>query len=387
MSGYQVEPNDPLPRYYQVYASLQSRILAGEFGRDGALPSERQLVSDYGVSRITVVKALDLLERDRLIDRQHGRGNFVVDRSEAPACPAECRVLFCIPAFADSYLTAVLIGVTRTAMQHGIQVQIIGADRSGEEVQLIERGIDAGAHGLIIFPRYPYPDAAFYRSLWEKRFPLVMVDRYYPALQTDAVVFEDEAAAYALTETLISQGHQRIELFVGHEVAVTSVYNRMRGYQRALEAHGIPYDEELVCLDVYEDLSPESLDRLQASYINLRERLKQDRPTALLAINNPVAAQMGLDLMRIRAQKMEAIIAGNAGEADDDLPVAVAAISHKYISFDQNTPVALAIQSGEALGERAMELLVGRIQRTLPDGPQLISVPMEIVYSGQQELS
>ena len=78
MPGLKVDVNNPLPRYYQVYVSLEERIRAGELGPGDALPSERQLAVDYGVSRITIVKSLDMLVDDGLIERQHGRGNFVL---------------------------------------------------------------------------------------------------------------------------------------------------------------------------------------------------------------------------------------------------------------------------------------------------------------------
>jgi GntR family transcriptional regulator, N-acetylglucosamine utilization regulator len=49
-----VELNEPLPRYYQVYAALLERIKSGEFQPGDAIPSERILVNDYQVSRITI---------------------------------------------------------------------------------------------------------------------------------------------------------------------------------------------------------------------------------------------------------------------------------------------------------------------------------------------
>ena len=51
---------------------MRSRIRGDEVQTGDALPSERQLVEDFGVSRITVVKALDILDQEGLIERQHG---------------------------------------------------------------------------------------------------------------------------------------------------------------------------------------------------------------------------------------------------------------------------------------------------------------------------
>src|SRR5690348_1740241 len=51
--------------------------LIGQLAVGEAIPSERQLSSDLGVSRLTVRAALDDLVRDGLLVRRHGSGTFV----------------------------------------------------------------------------------------------------------------------------------------------------------------------------------------------------------------------------------------------------------------------------------------------------------------------
>src|SRR5437879_11212968 len=77
-----VDPGNPLPLYYQVYASLLQRIQRGEFPPGSFLPPERQLTEDYGVSRITIIKALNELAQQQYIRRQQGRGTLVTDPAE-----------------------------------------------------------------------------------------------------------------------------------------------------------------------------------------------------------------------------------------------------------------------------------------------------------------
>ena len=48
-----------------------------ELGPDAAIPSERELMTTYGVSRATVRKAIDRLVADGLLHRIHGKGTFV----------------------------------------------------------------------------------------------------------------------------------------------------------------------------------------------------------------------------------------------------------------------------------------------------------------------
>jgi GntR family transcriptional regulator len=70
-----------LPRYHQIYLVLRDRLTGGEFAGHAPLPGEHALAKTFGVSRVTVRAALERLERDRLIERRHGRGTFARSRS------------------------------------------------------------------------------------------------------------------------------------------------------------------------------------------------------------------------------------------------------------------------------------------------------------------
>jgi GntR family transcriptional regulator len=58
------------------------------FMHDQGFPTEEALTREFGVSRITVRKALDRFEREGVIDRQPGRGTFVNSRAADPMVSA-----------------------------------------------------------------------------------------------------------------------------------------------------------------------------------------------------------------------------------------------------------------------------------------------------------
>ena len=68
------------PKYAQVVAEIKRRIEQGDYPPGTLLPSEHQLVPDFGVSRPTIVKSLSALRQDGWIDTQQGRGSFVRGR-------------------------------------------------------------------------------------------------------------------------------------------------------------------------------------------------------------------------------------------------------------------------------------------------------------------
>lgn len=70
----------PVPLYYQLEQHLRSRISADEFAPGAPLPTEDQICKEYKVSRITVRRALDGLQRQGLIERRRGLGSFVLEK-------------------------------------------------------------------------------------------------------------------------------------------------------------------------------------------------------------------------------------------------------------------------------------------------------------------
>jgi GntR family transcriptional regulator len=80
LGSLDAESNQPL--YQQLQRALRDAIGQGALSPDDALPSERQLATELGISRITVRKALDGLADEGLLVRRHGSGNFVGSRIE-----------------------------------------------------------------------------------------------------------------------------------------------------------------------------------------------------------------------------------------------------------------------------------------------------------------
>lgn len=66
-----------MPLYFRILSVLESRIHSGHYPPGSLLGTEKELALEFGVSRITIHRALEMLSRKGLVDQQRARGTFV----------------------------------------------------------------------------------------------------------------------------------------------------------------------------------------------------------------------------------------------------------------------------------------------------------------------
>ncbi|MCE7081560.1 GntR family transcriptional regulator [Streptomyces sp. ST2-7A] len=67
----------PLPPYLQILQSIRAQITDGVLEEGSAVPSERQISSEWGVSRATATKVLAALRSEGLVESIQGVGTVV----------------------------------------------------------------------------------------------------------------------------------------------------------------------------------------------------------------------------------------------------------------------------------------------------------------------
>lgn len=77
-------PAPTKPLFAQVESRLREDILSNRLPPGTKLPSEADLETTFGVSRITVRQALAALMADGLIEKLNGKGSFVTQPGDAP---------------------------------------------------------------------------------------------------------------------------------------------------------------------------------------------------------------------------------------------------------------------------------------------------------------
>ncbi len=198
---------------------LLERIESGEYPAGEAVPSERQLGEELGLSRTTIRRAIDdLVQRGRL-QRQPGRGTFVAS-SAAPAegaGGAQRIVSVIIPTFSNPYYGEMVNGIEKEARRYDLRVMVGQSDYStaSESSQLTQSAADPTVCGALVVP-----DSVEQASGGVKQFigtgkPLVYIGRWPRAAACDGVCVDYRMAAQQAVEHLIGLGHQRIAYVEG----------------------------------------------------------------------------------------------------------------------------------------------------------------------------
>ena len=66
-------------KYLNIYNGIVSKIENKEYQCNDKLPSEKELMGEFNVSRDTIRKSLNMLEQNGYIQKTKGKGSFVLD--------------------------------------------------------------------------------------------------------------------------------------------------------------------------------------------------------------------------------------------------------------------------------------------------------------------
>jgi len=80
MEEFIIDENSNEPMYKQLYNYLRDSIINGEFKPNTTIPSENDMLSLYSVSRVTIRRAVEELEREGYVKKVRGKGAIVLGK-------------------------------------------------------------------------------------------------------------------------------------------------------------------------------------------------------------------------------------------------------------------------------------------------------------------
>lgn len=307
------------PMYKKIYEDLLNGIKEGTYPPGGRLPSEKELIDIYQVSRITVKKALEILAYRGCILRKPGKGSFVVfednlekalqredimqadeipDENE-PEVPANQMIGVIFDSFSISFGCELLKGVEYECRKRGF-LMLFRCTYGSKEAEncAIHEMIQNGAKGLIIMcsQREVYNETVL--ELYMNKFPLILLDREMAGISLPVVTTDNYKASCELVTKLIEEGHKKI-CFVFHSyLNTTTVKERYNGYRDTMLSNQLATDESEWITDTAKNLPNGEEDFLEEteSYTKLTEYIHKNTDiTAYYAVDH----ELGMILYQI----------------------------------------------------------------------------------------
>ena len=336
------------PPWRRIYEDLKSGIESGLYSAERPIPTEAELQEKWGVSRLTVYRALHELQRAGFVARKRKAGTTVLP--PPPPKPKRIAALF---FHCGDYFQGSLLASVRAALPDAHHLFYFDTGRDAQsEAQAVER-MTHEADGIVLFPTGDVSNRRVLQQVAKSGFPLVCVDRHPEGVDCDSVQTDNYEATACLLEELRTLGHQRIACICDDETEVSSTADRIRGFVDVARSQGI---EPAALLRPQPYLAPNSAEEFQEmkdlAVRTLSELLASpDPPTAVFCSREHYAAAV-----------VEAL-----GQIDSGLEIDVAA-------FVDRPPYMLALpdkvlrvrQDLETIGRIAADRVMARM-----DGEQL----------------
>jgi LacI family transcriptional regulator len=238
-----------------------------------------------------------------------------------------------VPGVADPFFASIIGAVEREASRRGVAVIVtaVGWEPSHER-QSIEAVLKRQVAGMIICP---VGRDMSYLQPWQKRTPLVFVDREPGRLTADTVLQDDVGGGHEAGRHLISHGHRSIA-FMGDDTYTGLL--RLKGLQNALDEAGLPQRSDLTHVGAIDagTLTAELRRMLAAS----------DPPSAVFSSNARVTIALVTALQALRRKDIGLVGFG-------DFPTAAAL----------KPAVTVIHQDGDEMGRFAADRLFTRLDQ------------------------
>ena len=174
-----LSPDMPKPLYEQLREILRDDIINGKYSEGGKMPSEDKLREIYGVSRITVRRAIQDLCNDGMLQRQHGKGTFVLTKKHKDRMD-------------------IIHGFTDYMEEHGREIgRIILEKNYTFPSERVAESLNIGIEDSVIYLK---------RLMLDQGFPFMLDECWYPATRYPNLF--DEIKEDSSTYHILSQKYK-----------------------------------------------------------------------------------------------------------------------------------------------------------------------------------
>lgn len=262
-----------------------------------------------------------------------------------------------IPDIANPFFAELARSIEDQAHELGYSLVICSTDNDlTREERYVNVLRQKSADGIIIATGAR--NDAMMKQLMKYKLPVAVIAREMPLLAVDTVLVDDYLGGYLAASHLTGLGHRNIAV-IAEDLAVMSSKERVRGYRKALEEAGIPYDDNLVAVSPF---------HVEGGKATAKE---------LLSGANPPSAIFGCnDLLAIGVVQAARELGLRVPE-----DVSVVGFDNTVLATIIDPPLTSVAQPVQQMGKEIVQLITGEIDGSKPSKQRLVLLP-ELVVRG-----
>lgn len=217
--------------YINVRNQIRDMIYHEVYREGDRLPPERTLAETLDISRVTVRKALQMLEEEKLIMREVGSGTTVQFHNYGAEGSLDMIVL--LAPIHNPFFAEFLAHFQKYANDHGSLVLYVEKPRKDTLENCLYRLLCKGMKDVVIWPDDQEIDLSKIKVLRAMGMNMVFFDSNYGLPYTDCVMLDNIHAISCLYGELQGQGCQRIGYVGWDNMSVYSVKTRQEEFLKA----------------------------------------------------------------------------------------------------------------------------------------------------------
>lgn len=339
------------PKYEQVREQLLLRISRGELRPGEKLKCEAQLAEEFGVSAITIRKALSLLVESGHIRRARGSGSYVSEAGTAATPSRLIAMMLTQESYPALSLTRIISGIQRTLTRAGYSL-LIDWNSANPKISRegIERMLSQQVEGFLIYPFDPARNREELDLILSRGRPYVLIDRHDYGKPSPYVGPNNYDGGLLATRALLEMGHRKIR-FCGSLFFLSSEQERYAGFCHAMRQAGLPY-------------GPQTLME-RPDYDEIVRLVRAGELTALFCCSDRLAGKLAHDLP------------ARGVRIPEDL--SVFGFDDNIYTPDNPIPLSTVRQDFDLIGQRAAELLLWRLTQPGDVPPHHVLTDVQLV--------
>ncbi len=201
-------------KYETVVFWVLDEIENGNLNYGDRLPSEKDLMEKFQVSRQTVRRALEALAEKGTVEGRRGSGTYVaVNRRRREKREIRIAVM---PTYVDTYIfPSIIRGIESVFSREGCTLQLSVTNNTVERERMFlkeflqTQSID-GVIAETVKSGLPSPNLELYENLEKSGIPVLFINSFYSELDIPHVSLNDRKAGYIAAKHLLDCGHTRV---------------------------------------------------------------------------------------------------------------------------------------------------------------------------------